>query len=165
MKPTVLTRPSAAVASRHTRVRSRVRHFPSFSAQLAGDVTTTLVGEATFSQVPGPTGARPVFGLALGPLSAQCGVFFRVMSGSRPAPGSYPISCRGDGSDAIRATVVLGPVERPFGEFQARSGTLTIVSASDATLVGTFSLETTGLQRSREGLQLSLSGSFTARAV
>ncbi|MFL5494300.1 MAG: hypothetical protein ACJ8DC_07960 [Gemmatimonadales bacterium] len=165
MKPIVLTRTSPAVPSRCTRLRSPARHSASFSTQLTGDVTTTLVGEATFSQIPGQRGARPVFGLALGPLSAQGAVFFRVMSGSRPGPGTYPISCRGDGSDAVRATVVLGPVERPFGEFQARSGTLTIVSASDARLVGTFSLETTGLERSREGLQLSLSGSFTARAV
>jgi len=165
MKPTVLTRATSAAASRSTRVPARVRHSASFSAQLTGDVTATLAGEATFSQVPGQTGALPVFGLALGPLSAQGAVFFRVMSGSRPGPGSYSISRRGDGSDAVRATVLLGPVERPFGEFQAQSGTLRIISATDARLAGTFSLDTTGVQRSREGLRLSLSGSFTARAV
>lgn len=141
------------------------RHSGSFVVDLTGDIEATIAGDATFSQLPSLPGAPPAFGLALGPLSTQGAVFFSNTNGDRPGLGNHPVSSRGNGSDVIRAVVVLGPVERPFGELPVQAGTLTIVSSTDSRIVGTFTLDASGRWRGGEELRLSLSGSFSARAV
>jgi len=61
---------------------------------------------------------------------------------------------------------MLGRTERPTGAFRAQSGTLTITSASDTVLAGSFTLAATGFMASApaaEDRQVSASGSFRAR--
>jgi hypothetical protein len=107
-----------------------------------------------------------VFTLDLGQESARGAILFTRWSGSRLSLGTYTISDRGDGSDDLQALVMLGRTERPTGVFRAQSGTLTITSASDTLLAGSFTLVATGfmaVEPAAEDRQVSASGSFRAR--
>ena len=136
---------------------------PSFTADLSGDVVATIAGHATFSR-SGPSGLVPALDMGLGLLGVQGAVLFTLSSDSRPARGSHRVTRRRDGRDRIRARVVLGPLERPLAELRARSGRLTIVSATDRRITGRFVLSAVG-ERSREPLRVVIRGSFVARAA
>jgi hypothetical protein len=138
----------------------------AFTAELIGDATAEFFGDATFARVEGGIGAPTVFTLDLGQGSAGGAILFTRMSDSRLSLGTYTISDRGDGSDDLQALVMLGHAERPKGVFRAQSGTLTITSASDSLLTGTFTLAATGFMAAEpatEDRQVSASGSFMAR--
>ncbi len=139
------------------------RARPSFTADLSGDVVATIAGHATFSH-SGPSGMAPALDLGLGLLGVQGAVLFTLSSDSRPARGCHRVTRRRDGRDRIRARVVLGPLERPLAELRARSGRLTIVSATDRRITGRFVLSAVG-ERSREPLRVVIRGSFVARAA
>jgi hypothetical protein len=139
------------------------RARPTFTAELSGDVVATIHGEATFSRAARP-GAGPVLDLGLGLLGVQGAVLFTLTTDRRPGPGGHPILEHWNGYDHIRARVVLGPLERPLAELRARSGKLTIVSASDSRIAGRFVLSAIG-ERSREPLRLIVRGRFAARAA
>ena len=138
------------------------RAHPSFTADLSGDVVATIAGHATFSHSE-PFGMVPL-DLGLGLLGVQGAVLFTLSSDSRPARGSHRVTRRRDGRDRLRAQVVLGPLERPLAELRARSGRLTIVSATDRRITGRFVLSAVG-ERSREPLRVVIRGSFVARAA
>ena len=138
------------------------RARPSFTADLSGDVVATIAGHATFSR-SGPSGV-PALDLGLGLLGVQGAVLFTLSNDSRPARGSHRVTRRRDGRDRLRARVVLGPLERPLAELRARSGRLTIISATDRRITGRFVLSAVG-ERSREPLRVVIRGSFVARAA
>ena len=106
----------------------------------------------------------PALDLGLGLLGVQGAVLFTLSSDSRPARGSHRVTRRRDGRDRLRAQVVLGPLERPLAELRARSGRLTIVSATDRRTTGRFVLSAVG-GRSLEPLRVVIRGSFVARAA
>jgi hypothetical protein len=138
----------------------------AFTAELTGDATAEFFGDATFARVEGGIGAPAVFTLDLGQESPGGAILFTRSSGSRLSLGTYTISDRGDDSDDLQALVMLGDAERPTGVFRAQSGTLTIASASDSLLAGSFTLVATGFmaaEPAREDRQVSASGSFKAR--
>ena len=138
----------------------------AFTAELTGDATAQFFGDATFARVEGGIGAPTLFTLDLGQESSGGAVLFTRASGSRLSLGTYTISDRGDGSDDLQALVMLGHTERPTGVFRAQSGTLTITSASDTVLAGSFTLAANGFMASApaaEDRQVSASGSFRAR--
>jgi hypothetical protein len=58
------------------------RSSAGFTARISGDVHATMGGDATFTAVPAPESASPVFRLLLGPLSAQGCVLLTWTSGS-----------------------------------------------------------------------------------
>jgi hypothetical protein len=139
-------------------------HSASFTAVITGDVQATIGGDAAFSELPASDGASSIFRLLLGPLSAQGAVLLSWRGDSPPVRGIYAISGWEDSFDHVEGLMMLGPVERPLAELQADSGTLRIVEATNARLVGSFAFTAVGRQGSRVPLRLSLSGSFTARA-
>jgi hypothetical protein len=140
-----------------------VRARPSFTARLSGDVVATIAGHATFSRSE-QSEMVPSLDLGLGLLGVQGAVLFTLSSAPRSARGSHRITGRRDGRDRIRARVVLGPLERPLAELLARSGRLTIVSATERRIAGRFELSAVG-ERSRETLRVVIRGSFVARAA
>jgi hypothetical protein len=139
------------------------RTLPTFTAEVSGDVTATIDGHATFSRVCRP-GVAPTLDLGLGLLGVQGAVLFTLTGDHRPAPGGHRVTRRRDGDDRIRARLVLGPLERPLAELRARSGSLTILSASDTWIEGRFVLSAIG-ERTRQPLRLTVRGSFVARAA
>jgi hypothetical protein len=141
------------------------RARPTFTADVSGDVVATIDGHATFSRAADSPGGPPLLDLGLGLLGVQGAVLFTLTTGTRPALGSHRVTGRIDGRDRIRARVVLGPLERPLADLRARSGRLTIVSASDSRIEGRFVLSAVGRQPSRGPLTLVLRGSFIARAA
>jgi hypothetical protein len=141
------------------------RARPTFTADLSGDVVATIDGHATFTHAAGRPGHDPRFDLGLGLLSVQGAVLFTLSNGRRPSPGSHRVTGRSDGRDRIRARVVLGPLERPLADLRARSGRLTIVSATQARIEGRFVLSAIGRERDREPLRVVIRGSFVARAA
>ncbi|MFL5494850.1 MAG: hypothetical protein ACJ8DC_10755 [Gemmatimonadales bacterium] len=148
------------------RVVPATHRTHAFTAELSGDATARFFGDATFARVEGGIGAPTVFTLDLGQESASGAILFTRSSESRPSLGTYTITDLGDGSDELQALVMLGGAERPKGVFRAQSGTLTITSASDSLLSGTFTLVATGFlaaEPANENRQVSASGSFKAR--
>lgn len=141
------------------------RSRPTFTADVSGDVIATIDGHASFTRSAALAGQLPIYDLGLGLLGVQGAVLFTLSNGSRPVPGSHRVTGRPDGRDRIRARVVLGPLERPLADLRARSGRLTIVSASDARIEGRFVLSAVGRERSPEPLRVVIRGSFAARAA
>lgn len=139
----------------------------SFKAALTGAVRATISGKATFGRVSNESGAPEVFTLSLGTDSSRGAVLFTRARSGELKVRSYTVSDIGHGSDEVQALVMLGRADRPEGVFRARSGTLTITSASDHLITGHFTLAATGFLKSgpeREDRQVYVSGSFTARA-
>jgi hypothetical protein len=143
------------------------RHASPFAAVLAGDVSAEIWGDATFSRVLGGVGAPTVFTLNLGQDNTRGTILFTRMSSARLGFGSYAISDRWDGSDDIHAVVLVGPALHPTGVFRAQSGRLTISSASDSVLTGSFIFEASGFTSAapdNEDQRVAASGSFRAKA-
>jgi hypothetical protein len=141
------------------------RRSHAFTATLTGDVTAQISGDASFSRIRGGIGAPAVFTLNLGENNSRGAVLFTRMSGEPLGRGTHVISDRWDDTDDFRALVLLGPASHPSGVFRAQSGTLTITSASENELAGSFSLEASGFTAAdpeHDGRALSASGSFTA---
>ena len=139
-----------------------VHRAGSFTAELSGDVETTLDGDATFGEQREPDGAL-LLGVCLGPHAPQGGLLLTWRTRARPANGIYPISARAEGWGDIRGRVFLGPSERPIAELVAESGTLRIIETSRSSLAGSFTIAAVGRQRG-EALRIRLRGAFTARA-
>jgi hypothetical protein len=137
----------------------------SFSAELTGDVRTTVSGAATFGRISGGSMAPDVFTVTLGADSSHGAVLFTQPGGRGLSLGSYRISEVGSNPGDIQALVVLGSPDQPHGVFRASAGTLIITSVSDHTLTGLFALHASGFLASaaeREDQRVSVSGSFTA---
>jgi hypothetical protein len=92
-------------------------------------------------------------------------VVFTRTDGRPLTPGTYVVSDLGEGSGLVRALVVTGPPSHPTGAFRGWSGQLTVTSASDSALVGTFDLRATGFlarDPGNESRRVVVAGSFTA---
>ena len=139
-----------------------VHHPGSFTAELTGDVETTIDGEATFGEQRAPDGSL-LLSVCLGPYAAQGGLLLNWRTRARPASGIYSICASGEAAGDIRGRVFLGPSERPIAELFAESGTLRITDASRSGLAGSFTIAAVGRQRG-EALRICLRGAFTARA-
>jgi hypothetical protein len=135
-----------------------------FDAEVRGDLTTRISGAAEFGEVPPGPGTR-TFSLSLGARDSGGAVVFTRTKGGPLAPGSYVVREDGEGSRILRALVVTGSPSRPTGAFRAWWGWLTVTSASDSVMTGTFCLFATGfraLDPGNEDRRIRVTGSFTA---
>lgn len=165
MKSAVLITLAAVALVSLTAWTSLRRRSHAFTATLTGDVSAQISGDASFSRIRGGIGAPAVFTLNLGQDNSRGAVLFTRMSGEPLGRGTHVISDKWDDTDDLRALVLLGPASQPSGVFRAQSGTLTINSASENELAGSFRLEASGFTAAdpeHDGRTLSASGWFTA---
>jgi hypothetical protein len=138
--------------------------YSAFGAEVRGDVTTRLGGTAEFGAVPS-TAEGGAFTLTLGARDAAGAVVFTRTDGLPLTPGTYVVSDLGEGSGVVRALVVTGPPSRPTGAFRGWSGLLTVATASDSAMTGTFEVRATGFlarDPANERSRIEVAGSFTA---
>jgi hypothetical protein len=139
----------------------------SFHATIRGELVTTVEGEARFGTARGNAAMPAVFTLALGTHSEQGSILFTRSNGGSLEVGTYAISDRGDGTDALRALVATGSPTHPTGVFRGQAGTVVVTAASDSVLTGTFTITASGFLAAApeiEGRPITASGAFRAVA-
>jgi hypothetical protein len=137
----------------------------SFAGTIAGDIRIELRGDAKFGTVNGRGEAPDVFILSLGAGDTDGSILFTRPDGRRLVPGTYAITGRDDGSDAVRALVMTGSALRPTGVFRGRTGSLVITSVSDDVIRGSYRVEATGFlagDPADESKEIRATGMFTA---
>jgi hypothetical protein len=136
----------------------------TFHAEVRGDLAVRLHGAAEFGAVPSGAEAGVVT-LALGARDTAGAVIFTRTDGRPLLPGTYVVSDLGEGRGLVRALVVTGPPSQPTGAFRGWSGLLTVTTASDSAMAGTFDLRARGFlarDPGDEGRRIAVVGSFTA---
>ena len=121
---------------------------PAFTLRSSGAVQVRVAGsEARYGVVPLAVRGRPILAISLGADSGAGAVHLALPGDRLPTPGRYPIrsSWEAIGSDAaFHASFMAGTAGQPVGWFHGESGTVTITSARDGRLSGTFEVHARG---------------------
>jgi hypothetical protein len=145
--------PEGVVQPAHTPVSS-------FIMTIGGKGGTVAVGEASYRRGPGGT----QFSLELGGRSGEGAVLFATEGMGPVAPGRYTVDDR-PGPGALHALVFTGTPTAPTGIYRVQGGSLTVRSAGQGVIEGSFDLRAIGFkaeQLQQDDQVISVAGSFMA---
>jgi hypothetical protein len=141
---------------------------PAFTADVTGDVQTSIQGDALFGHIVDPE-AGPAFAVEMSEDDPTGGALIQIirLGPWTPAVGSYALT------DAIKGTPGEGnwvgaAYDSENGQlvaiFAATSGTLKVTSVPAGRFKGSFTFEAKGglLSDPEKEMTISVSGSFTA---
>jgi hypothetical protein len=140
----------------------------SFRAEVRGDVTSTVWGEAEFGVVQNPDHSSGAFVLSLGACSHQGAILFTRRSGTPLDVGRYRITAGAERENEILALVITGRPTHPTGAFHGQSGWLVVTAASDGLVTGRFHVDAIGFlaaEPQREDWHVNVTGSLSATAA
>jgi hypothetical protein len=137
-----------------------------FAASMHGAITSHAMGAAEFGSMG--RGAAGMFSLNLGRDAARGALLLSRTGADRPAVGVYRVrdlveAMPGD----FHGVISTGGANAPSGVFHARSGSVTITSATAERISGTFELRGIGFlaeDPSEDEKEILVSGSFSATA-